>query len=247
MSELRLAFALHDVTPFHQRRIERAEALFASWGVEKATYLFIPNYHGEHSAASPEFAAWCRRERPFAVDWFLHGYYHRECATKSDPAAIGTVAQLERGPGEGEFAALDEPTAEIRLRRGRELFSECLGAPPRGFVAPRWSLNSRLGSLLTENSFAWTETRREIVHLTTAQRWSAPAITWATRTPLRKATSLVGVPLLRTWWRRTPFLRIAVHPFDFDHPATIRSIERTVLSAVGARRQIFYDELLAPE
>lgn len=79
MPELNLAFSLHDVTPFHRERIERAEACFKRWGVKKATYLLIPNYHGRYLAASAEFVSWCRRERPFTVDWFLHGYYHLQC------------------------------------------------------------------------------------------------------------------------------------------------------------------------
>jgi hypothetical protein len=38
-----------------------------------------------------------------------------------------------------------------------------------------------------------------------------------------------------------------VHPFDFDHPQTVRSIERTLLQAIGRRRQILYGELAAGE
>lgn len=243
MPDLKLAFALHDVTPFHLRRIERAEACFARWGITKATYLFIPDYHGEHPAKTPEFAAWCRRERPFAVDWFLHGYYHRECATTRDPAEVRSVDELQRSAGEGEFVALDETAAELRLQRGRQVFAECLGQSPRGFVAPRWSLRPSLWPLLIRHGFRWSETSSEIVDLPTGRRRPSPVITWATRTPLRKVTSLVGVPLLRRWWNGTPLLRIAVHPFDFDHPATVRSIERTIAAAVRARRQVSYDEL----
>lgn len=245
MPELMLAFAMHDVTPFHRQRIERAEAYFAEWGIEKATYLFIPDYHGEHPAKTAEFARWCGRPRSLTVDWFLHGYYHRECATARDPVEIRNIQELQRGPGEGEFAALDESTAEIRLRRGREIFSECLGHSPRGFVAPRWSLRTSLLPLLAQHGFTWTESRREILHLPEPTSQPSPVITWATRTPLRKAFSLAGVPLLRKWWNHAPLLRIAVHPFDFDHPATIRSIERTIVPAVRTRRQILYDELLA--
>jgi hypothetical protein len=42
-----------------------------------------------------------------------------------------------------------------------------------------------------------------------------------------------------------PLLRIAMHPFDFDHPEVIGSIERIVARARQVREQAFYPELLA--
>lgn len=244
MSNLKLAFALHDVTPFHRQRIERAEACFARWGIEKATYLFIPDYHARHAAASPEFAAWCRRERPFAVDWFLHGYYHRECSAPRPPREIRSAAEIRCGESEAEFAALDDDATEARLTDGRKVFEDCLGFAPRGFVAPRWAFRPTLLSKLTAHRFEWTESYRNIVHLPSDRQFSAPVLTWATRTVVRKWTSILGIPALSLLHSRTPLLRIAVHPFDFDHPRTICSIERAVRSALHTRQQVVYDELL---
>jgi predicted deacetylase len=243
MPELKLAFALHDVTPFHRERIDRAEALFARWGVAKATYLFIPDYHGEHPAATREFTAWCRRERSFAVDWFLHGYYHRECRSPHEADEVPTPSSLEPAAGEAEFAAIDDAIAAVRLDRGTRMFEQCLGHVPRGFVAPRWAFKPSLSPLLQKRGFEWTESYGDVVHVPTGRRVPSPAITWATRTVVRKWTSLAGVPWLRVAWGRAPALRIAVHPFDFDHPQTVCSIERTVRWAIRRRRQILYSEL----
>src|SRR5262247_3798278 len=77
----RLLISLHDVTPFHRDRIERAERLLTSLGITPVTYLLVPDFHGTAAAhASADFVDWCRRPRPFAVQWFLHGYFHRDSA-----------------------------------------------------------------------------------------------------------------------------------------------------------------------
>src|SRR4029078_16292 len=52
---MRLLISLHDVTPFHFAPLLKAEALFQEMGLQKLTYLFIPNYHGRFaSAGHPE-------------------------------------------------------------------------------------------------------------------------------------------------------------------------------------------------
>jgi hypothetical protein len=40
-------------------------------------------------------------------------------------------------------------------------------------------------------------------------------------------------------------VRIAIHPFDFDHPQIVASIENIVRRAIDTRQQAFYDELLS--
>ena len=81
---MRLLISLHDVTPFHFARLLKAEALFQEMGLQKLTYLFIPNYHGRFaSAGHPEFVAWCRRPRSFDVEWQLHGDHHLEAAASA--------------------------------------------------------------------------------------------------------------------------------------------------------------------
>ena len=64
-------------------------------------------------------------------------------------------------------------------------------------------------------------------------------ITWATRTPLRKYGSLVVCPLLARLFASAPRLRVATHPFDFDHPATVRSIRGVLARLLAAREQAF--------
>ena len=93
---MKLLVSLHDVTPFHLPRLRWAEALFAELKLRKLTYLLIPDYHGQNPcAAHPEFLAWTREARPFALDWHLHGYHHREtpAASASPAGAAPTLAK----------------------------------------------------------------------------------------------------------------------------------------------------------
>ena len=70
---------------------------------------------------------------------------------------------------------------------------------------------------------------------------NGPVITWASRTRLRLASSLIAAPLAR----RLPIraLRIGVHPPDSRHPALMRSIDTTFRAATRSRRPAHYSEL----
>lgn len=238
--------SLHDVAPVHQARIERAEALFAAWGVEKITYLLIPDYHRHGQSDTDAFATWCRRPRPFEIDWFLHGYYHLEDTPGAGHnAALGEqIKRRYATAGEGEFLALGAEAARTRIARGTDVFERCLGYEPHGFVPPAWLYNETLPPLLAERGFRYFEDRGSVFDLETGRSLAAPVVTWATRTPLRKWTSVAGTPLLQRLWHRRPLLRLAVHPFDFDHPETIASIRRVWERTLGGRKQVFYEEVM---
>ncbi|MGE3405398.1 MAG: DUF2334 domain-containing protein [Pirellulales bacterium] len=243
-----LLVSLHDVAPYHLERIRRAERLFAEWGVKKITYLLIPDYLGQQRAdRSDEFAAFICQTRPFEADWFLHGYYHlawNDAANKpvSDVPPQATNKQLGQADND-EFQHLDAAASRPRLQRGKQVFAACLGHPPTGFIAPRWRMDPRVVPVLAEQGFTWTEGMRHVLHVPSNRRLDSPVITWATRTAARKLTSIIGTPLLSLATRRSPLLRVAMHPFDFDHPATIRSIEHVLKGEIQRRRQALYGEL----
>jgi predicted deacetylase len=243
---MKLVVALHDVTPFHLPRLVRAEALFRELGIAKATYLFVPAYHGQEPAdRDPAFVAWCRAERPFRIDWQLHGYYHRE-----DPNAAaqgGSLSdRLKRRfltAGEGEFLALDAAEQRQRLERGREIFRRCLEREPEGFVAPAWLFNAALAPTLRELGFRLTEDFRRVVAIDRGRDVASPVVTWATRTWLRKYGSLATAPLVARFAAGAPVLRVAVHPFDLDHAVTVKSIRRVLGGLLAARTQALCGEL----
>jgi predicted deacetylase len=254
----RLLVSLHDATPFHLPRLRKAEALFRQLGVAKVAYLFVPEYHGRYpSAEHPDFVEWCRSPRPFAVDWFLHGFKHLE--TPEEPAAPTRRAVLpsEAAPGaagdawkrrlltagEGEFLALDEAAQRRKLQAGLASFRACLGADPAGFIAPAWLFNDGLIPLLKELGLPYTEDHRRIYRTDTGASLASPVVTWATRTFLRKYGSLVVCPLLARLWSGQPVLRVAMHPFDFDHPVTVRNIAGVLRKLLPGRVQSFTREV----
>lgn len=249
----RLLISLHDVTPFHLERIRRAEAIFRDLGLAKVAYLFVPEYHGGYpSASDPAFAAWCRQDRPFRVQWHLHGWHHLETPEPADGESGADAPSPVRGvafkrkfltAGEGEFLTLSPTEQKRRLEAGLASFRTCLGSEPEGFVAPAWLFNAHLPRLLGEIGIRHTEDHRRLYRTDTGVSLPSPVITWATRTLIRKYGSLVVCPMLARLFGAAPYLRVAMHPFDFDHPATVRSIRSVLEYLKPGRDQSFPTEL----
>lgn len=256
-NSLKLMVSLHDVAPVHLARVRKAEALFARLGVPKVQYLFVPDFHGASPVQdSPEFTAWCRGPHPFEVSWWLHGYYHLDRADEAALSALSGVDKLKRRfltAGEGEFLALDAGEQRRRLEAGLARFRECFGPEaegPRGFVAPAWLFRpERLFPLLREFGMPFTEDHRFLYRLGATQEKEvtqalrSPVVTWATRTFLYKYGSLVMCPLRAWWFRREPYLRLALHPHDFDHPETVANIEKVLRYAMKGRECAFPETL----
>lgn len=246
----RLLVSLHDVSPVHLPRLQKAEELLRAFGVTAAQYLFVPQFHGQYRASEyPGFLDWCRRERTFAVSWWLHGFHHLDGPAGEEAATSLTLTDRWKRrfltAGEGEFLALDAAEQRRRLMAGLEEFVLCFrGARPAGFVAPAWLFKPRvLLPLLRELGFPYTEDHHRIYDINRGASLPAPVITWATRTFMRKYGSLVLSPLRARWFRHAPVVRLALHPHDFDHPATVRNIEG-VLRSLMRDREISLPERL---
>ncbi len=251
----RIIISMHDATPFHLSRLEKAEGLFAEMGLSKLTYLLVPQYHGGYLASNDaEFLAWCRKEKPFQVSWHLHGLLHLE----SDPSVAGQLPgdqgtcarnfgdRFKRKlltAGEGEFLSLSRESIRSKLETGMEVYRACIGRGPDGFVAPAWLFNENLIPELNAKGVLVTEDQRRIYRCDSGRSLSSPVVTWATRTPLRKYGSLAVCPILARLWSKAPILRIAMHPFDFDHPATVASIRSVLQYALRDREQVFSEHL----
>src|SRR5262249_30167742 len=119
MEDSALLVALHDVAPAHAARLARAEQLLSALGVTKVAYLYVPNFHGQAAGhEDSDFPAWCRRLRPYRVDWLLHGYFHEEQARERGARASAPAHWFARRfltSGEGELLTLRGRAPHARL------------------------------------------------------------------------------------------------------------------------------------
>ncbi len=253
----KVLISFHDVTPYHLPRLQKAEQILTQWGVPKINYLFIPDYHRKNQQLDKvilsTFKQWTGENRTFAVQWLLHGYYHLE--TSKNTNEVSNKLSLPIGKrlkgkfltaNEGEFLTLSSPEIRARIREGQTAFTDFFHCSPEVFVAPAWLFNEHLFPILKDHQFRITEDHSFIYLLDKDKKIPAPVITWATRTRLRRLISQTGCPILNRWWSGKDLLRIALHPFDFDHPATINSIEKVIKNALNKREPILYKELLPP-
>ncbi len=243
---MNLHFSLHDVAPCHLARLEKAEALFELWGVQKVTYLFVPNFHELGPSHEDEaFVAFCQRPRSFEVEWVLHGEIHRERPEHAlrEPDARTVWLRRHMTAGEGECLALEPAELCDLVERGQRSFEAVFGVRASHFVPPAWLHASSWLEGLAAAQVASTEDHKGIWSVQTGELKASPVVTWATRTWTRLWGSVVVCPILAWRARSQDLLRIAVHPHDFDVPVTVRSIGFVLRQQLRKRLSIHLREL----
>jgi predicted deacetylase len=233
---LRVLVSLHDVTPAHQPRLERAERVFRALGLSRITYLLVPNFHGvapiEHHK---DFAGWCHDARPFAVHWALHGHFHLELAGDVRGGLREWLQRRLLTDGEAEFLSLTGANLHDRLTRARASFALVLGREPDTFVAPAWLSHDGIRPVLRDAGIRYTEDHLRIYDLVADIARPCPVITWSARTRLRRFASRRVASWLSRRWRDAPAIRIALHPFDFDGAQMEAAVSRLLETVVMDR------------
>jgi uncharacterized protein len=240
--EYLLLASIHDVSPRFESELDRLLELLAPHVGERLAMLVVPNHWGDAPIrrGSP-FATRLRRWADSGVEMFLHGYFHRDQSRHQDPVARLRARFMTAG--EGEFLGLSRDDASSRIAEGRALVEDVIGRSIDGFVAPAWLYGEGALLALAESGVPLAEDHWRVWSPPTGARLaSGPVITWASRTRLRLASSLLAAAALR----RAPLdvLRIGVHPPDCRHPALVRSIEKTFRTARKTRRPGRYSDLL---
>ena len=235
-----LLVSIHDVSPKFTGEVDRlADLVGAQTGAARFAMLVVPDHWGEAPIARD--VAFQRRLRTWAdagVEMFVHGWSHR------DPAPQGFGAR-HMTAGEGEFANLDRAEALKRMRQGRAIVEDAIGRATAGFVAPAWLYSAGAREALAEAGFALAEDHLRVWHPPSGRILArGPVITWATRTPLRKASSLLAAAAARRLLAPFPAVRLAVHPADTRHPATLASIGKSLKKLLGRRRAAHYSQLM---
>jgi predicted deacetylase len=239
MPRLLLA-SIHDVSPRFESEVDRLlEMLHPSVG-ERIAMLVVPNHWGDApivpgSAFATRLRAWSAN----GVEMFLHGFFHRDEARHRGRDRFRAKLMTA---GEGEFLGLTRAEAAERIGNGRKFLEDVTGKKIAGFVAPAWLYGPGALAALEECDVPLAEDHWSVWSPATgAKLASGPVITWASRTRIRLASSLIAAAALR----RSPqdVLRIGVHPSDCGHSTIIKSIEKTMAAAARNRRAGRYADL----
>jgi predicted deacetylase len=238
-----LLASIHDVSPRFEGEVDGlVDALRPHVG-DRLAMLVVPNHWGDAPivAGSP-FATRLRSWADAGIEMFVHGFFHRDEA-RHERTADRLRARLMTA-AEGEFLGLSRAEAAARIQSGRGLIEQITGRPVAGFVAPAWLYGDGAREALRDCSISIAEDHLRVWSPATGAVLSrGPAITWASRTPLRLASSLVAAAALR----HAPMqaLRIGVHPPDSRSARLLGSIATTFTVAMRKRRAASYSELFA--
>jgi predicted deacetylase len=234
--------SFHDVSPRFEREIDTLLHMLSPHVGKRVAMFVIPNHWGSApiTAGSP-FAGRLRHWAEQGSEIFLHGYFHRDDTLHM--AARDRVKARLMTAGEGEFLGLSREAAVARIEDGRRLIEDIIGRRVAGFVAPAWLYGQGSLDALADCRMALAEDHMRVWSPASgAELARSPVITWASRSPIRLASSLAAAAVLK----RLPsaVLRVGVHPPDCRHPRLVRSIEATLGTALRSRRAARYSDLL---
>jgi predicted deacetylase len=220
-----LLVSIHDVSPAQASAVAQLWSLCRARGITPAL-LVVPNWHGAWPLhRHPTFVDWVRERAAEGAEIALHGERHDEVGLPR--RRLDQLLAWGKTDGEGEFLTLDATAAAERLGRGLSLLQQ-LGLHPTGFVPPAWLAREVTHNAAAAAGLSFSEDHHSIRLLHSSRQVRSPVVRWSARTELR-ARGSVWVARIRTVVQRNSrFARIALHPGDLDHPATARSLVRTL-------------------
>jgi predicted deacetylase len=242
----RLLASIHDVSPRFEREVDAlADILSRRLGGEAPfAMLVVPDHWGNSALAGN--AAFGTRLREWAdrgVEMFVHGWFHRDTAEHSGAAAFKARHMTA---GEGEFLGLSEAEAGRRMADGKALVEDIIGRPAAGFIAPAWLYGDGTMAALRQSGFALAEDHMRVWRAADDARLArGPVITWASRSTMRTASSLLVAALGRHALRGLETVRVAVHPGDMTKRTIVRSIDATLGTLVKSHVPSRYADLAA--
>jgi predicted deacetylase len=229
-----VCIAIHDVAPATWPACEALFKLLHGLGAPPATLLVVPDYHRRGSVERDlAFIRAIDRRIANGDEIALHGYHHVD----DGPAPHSPVEWLTRRmltASEGEFSALTEHEATIRIDAGLRMF-ERLQWNVAGFVAPAWLLGDGARVALAKTPLRYTSTHAHLETLADGRRIAAPAISASARSAWRRWSSRQWLGMARIALRDAPLVRVALHPSDVGD-ARILDAWRVLLTALLAER-----------
>ena len=239
----KLIVSFHDLHPGSRAQCERFLAMLRELGVARASLLVVPRWHGATPCNEDrEFAAWLRARVAEGHEVCLHAYVHEAAEVTGN--AVQRAMGKHYTAGEGEFYQIGEADAAERLREGLRIVRDGCGVPVWGFTAPAWLLSDAARAALAKLGFGYTTRWGRVELLQSDECVPAPVLVWSTRAAWRRICSRGWVRLWGAWNRRSPVLRVAVHPVDFSHPSIERSVRLALARSLRDRSAACYRDLL---
>jgi uncharacterized protein len=238
MNERLVSVALNDVAPATRARCERlleqVSRIVADAGrPARVTLLAVPMMHG--ALGGRGFGRWLHGLQEHGHEVALHGFTHLD-ATPVRSLADYTLRRWYT-ESEGEFAAIGRAEADHRLSLGLA-WAQAHGLVPRGFVAPAWLMSEAAWHAVIAAGFDYSTTLTRLVLLPERQPLAAPSLVFSTRSPWRRAASLLWNRSLAALSHRMPLLRLELHPNDGDFPAVQRAWSALLSGALGDDRRL---------
>jgi len=232
-----LCVSIHDVAPATWRACEILMAAVRDVADIPMTLLVVPNYHHGPKPTDISDAGFTRvleAERQRGCELALHGYTHWD----DGPPPRNLYEYAKRHwytAREGEFSALDEKEAEKRIRLGLDWFGE-RDWKPEGFIAPAWLPSAGTWAMLSTTAFAYTCTLSRF-YLLRQRRWlHSAAITYSTRSPVRRELSRHYTRAHLMMAGETPLLRLVLHPADAQFSKVIAHHQQVITLMLRKRR-----------
>lgn len=247
MGKPSLLVAIHDVGPRSESAVDRlCDLIEPHSGAGRFAMLVVPDHwHQAPILPGSPFAARLRRWAAQGIEMFVHGWYHLDETPHKGWLAHWRATQMTAG--EGEFLGLDRDTARRRMTSGRHLIEDITGRPVTGFVAPAWLYGPGALAALAETGFGMAEDHWRVWRPSDGKVLAtSPVITWASRSPMRRASSRAVAALARAAMPRHRAMRLAVHPGDVTRPELMASIDATLGALCRSASIARYADLAQP-
>lgn len=244
MSGKLLLAAIHDVGPRFEAEVDALVArIERHLDGPRFAMLVVPDHWGQAPLSrAPRFAAKLRGWADQGVEMFLHGWSHRDDSAHAAAAARFRARHMTAG--EGEFLGLSEQEATRRMRSGRAVVEDAIGRSVAGFIAPAWLYGAGARAAMAAERFAIAEDHLRVWRpIDGAVLARGPVITWASRSPVRIASSIGFAALARYALSPMSVVRLAVHPGDAHVPRLLGSVD-AAFGAFSHRRAARYGDLL---
>jgi len=240
-----LVVSIHDLSTVTRSVVTQMLADLAEAGVPVTSLLVIPDHHHKGSIEKdPDFAVWLRARVAEGHEAVLHGFYHLR-PSKTGEGVVTKLITRSYTAGEGEFHDLTFDEASGLLRRGRDAMRAC-GIDPTGFIAPAWLLGKEAEAAVEIEGFDYTTRIGSVIDFREKMNFASRSLVYSVRAPWRRGVSLLwnGALFRILQIRKTPLLRIGLHPPDWEHPAIRKQILKYLRVAASERRVMTYREWL---